>query len=107
MDSKEITEAIDIGAASNESNITPMRISDESIDQIKRYLDANVTMFEGKIEENVAGDYVHMPFRFGDTSRRLRLTVPPHVQNAAYNGVRQSLPIYDFRDHILDVINNQ
>lgn len=99
MASKEIVDAIDIDEASNENINTPMRISDESIDQIEHYLRINSTMDDGNMEENV-------PFVFGDTWTRLHLTVPPPVQNAAYNEVPQSLPIHDYRDEILGMIHN-
>lgn len=87
-----------------------MRISDDSIKQIARHLAVNPVADNEKInsviKENVAGGEVHMPFVFGDTRTRLRLTVPPHVRNTAYHGVRQSLPIYEYREMILDVIRN-
>lgn len=47
-----------------------------------------------------------MPFGFGDTRTRLRLTVPPVVHNTAHNEARQSLPIYKYRDNILNAITN-
>lgn len=87
-----------------------MRISDESIKHIARYLAVNPVADNEKInsvvKENIAGAEVHMPFLFGDIQNRLRLTVPPYVQNTAYNEIRQSLPIYDYRDEILNVIRN-
>lgn len=87
-----------------------MRISDESIKQIARYLAVDPVADNEKInsvvKENFAGAEVHMPFVFGDTRTRLRLTVPPHVRSTAYHEIRQALPIHDYRDEILGVIRN-
>lgn len=93
-----------------DGKVTHTRISEESIKNIAKLLAVNPVTNNEKInsvvKEKMAGDEVHMPFVFGDTRTRLRLTVPPLARNTAYDDIRQSLPIYDYRDEILNVIRN-
>lgn len=49
---------------------------------------------------------VQMPSIFGDHQTNVRVTVPPMTYGTeVYTKVRQSLPIFEYRDEILDAIN--
>lgn len=50
--------------------------------------------------------HAHLPFMFGDSRSKARVTVPPQPRgNESFHAVRQSLPIFDYRDAILDAIH--
>lgn len=55
---------------------------------------------------NESHSSAHLPFMFGNSNSKTRLTCPPLTEpTGEFKTVRQSLPIYEYRSEILDAIN--
>lgn len=82
-------------------------ISDQSIELIRRYLAVDPVTEENPVTIEIAsgGDF-DLPFVFCDNRLRSRLTVPPNALSNGHNEFRQSLPIFAYRDQILNVIKD-
>lgn len=86
-----------------------MKLTDYSIEQLKRFLayypvndiDRANTILKG----NSPTCHTYLPFNFGDSRTKVRLTVPPFVQKSKYMAARESLPTYEYRYQILTAIN--
>lgn len=49
--------------------------------------------------------HAHLPFMFGDARSKAKLIVPPMTNGAdEYRATRQSLPIFEYRDEIIEAI---
>lgn len=91
-------------------NATRFELSDESYEKIATFLEQNPLNEADKqntiFPPNESQHQVHLPFMFGDSRSKIRVTVPPLVQASQhFASVRQSLPIYEYRDEILAAIN--
>lgn len=57
------------------------------------------------IKECNKNSNVHLPFSFGDSRSRTRVTVPPLVQvTPEFKAIRENLPIYQYRNDISTAI---
>lgn len=93
-----------------DSNATYLRLTNNTVDKLVE-LFANDPVSDVEKEStvfrpNVGQSHAHLPFMFGDSRSKVRVTVPPKtIANNEYTATRHSLPIFEYRDEILAAIN--
>lgn len=91
------------------SNATYLRLSDNTVDKLVE-LFAHDPVSDAEKENTVfrpaeSHSHAHLPFMFGDSRTKARVTIPPMTHGTdEYRSIRQSLPIFEYRDTILDAI---
>ena len=93
-----------------DSNATYLRLTNNTVDKLVE-LFANDPVSDVEKESTVfrsneGQSHAHLPFMFGDSRSKARVTVPPKtIANNNYTAARHSLPIFEYRDEILGAIN--
>lgn len=90
-------------------NATTFTLSETSIQNISDLLASDPLVENEKqnifIRQNDTSGHAHLPFMFGDSRAKAKVTVPPLTSGTgSLNAVRQSLPIFEHRDEILAAI---
>lgn len=86
-------------------------MSDSSVEKISQLLD-NDPVSDAERQNTILRPsdnktQAHLPFLFGDFKSKAKVTVPPLNRDTAqrFTAVRQSLPIFEHRNEILNAIN--
>lgn len=93
-----------------DGNATYLRLTDNTVDKLVE-LFANDPVSDVEKGNTVyrstqSQSHAHLPFMFGDARTKARVTVPPTTHGIEeYKSIRQSLPIFEYRDSILGAIH--
>lgn len=91
-------------------NTTRLTLSENSIEKIGEFLEKDplndIERQTTILRPNDSKSQAHLPFMFGDSRSKTKVTVPPLTNGTEqFTKVRQSLPIFEYRDGILSAIN--
>lgn len=93
-----------------DGSTTYLRLSNNTVDKLVE-LFANDPVSDAEKETTVfrsteKHSHAHLPFMFGDSRSKSRVTIPPMTHGTEqYQPIRDTLPIFEYRDAILGAIN--
>lgn len=95
-----------------DGTMTYLRLSDDTTERISKLQnDDPVSAAEKEMNilrptQSQSQSHAHLPFMFGDSRTKPRLTIPPKTNgDQQFTNVRQSLPIFEYRNNILAAID--
>lgn len=94
----------------SDSNTTTLELKAETVMHLSEFLDKNPLTEDEKqinvIKTKKINNDIDLPFAFGDSRSKPRLTVPLNSQTTKeFVKTRENLPIYSYRSNILTAIN--